>query len=89
MTMLWTQDSIGWWDLSVEDGVEIASFQIIDANGNFVTQDADGARWTILWHDAPMSYEIDEETLPIDEYTEDEVRNHIELKYKLLKGERL
>jgi hypothetical protein len=30
----------------------------------------------------------DDEYLNPNEYTEDEVRNHIELKYKLLKGER-
>ncbi len=39
--------------------------------------------WVVVW----MIVGVQNERLPRPEYTEEQVRNHIELKYKLLKGD--
>lgn len=79
----WVLDSAGWWDLEVDEtgGKYVASYQLLDNLVNRVRHTR--AVWAVLWHDVG-----DEEFLDPLEYTEAEVRNHIELKYKLLKGER-
>jgi hypothetical protein len=77
--MEWVMDSGGWWDLDTGDGWA-ASYQKLDNLVNRVRHTR--AVWAILWHDTG-----NEEFLDPDEYTEAEVRNHIELKYKLLRGE--
>ncbi len=79
--MEWVMDSGGWWDLEVDE-IGIASYQLLSNLGVRGRGDG-GAHWVILWHDTS-----NEEFLDPDEYTEAQVRNHIELKYKLLRGER-
>ncbi len=80
--MEWNKDTAGWWDLETGDGGYVASFQLLSNLGVRGRGDG-GAHWVILWHDTS-----NEEFLNPDEYTEAEVRNHIVLKYKLLRGER-
>jgi hypothetical protein len=77
--MEWVSDGQGWWDLDTGDAWA-ASYQLLDGLKHRVGDN--DARWVVLWHGG-----FNEEYLHPDEYTEDQVRNHIELKYKLLRGE--
>jgi hypothetical protein len=69
--MEWKKDRFGWWDYKC-DGVLAAVYRV----------GGKGMYWHIVW-----GFLTADEVLPINEYTEDQVRHHIELKYKLLRGE--
>ena len=79
--MEWIKDNVGWWDLN-ENGEDVASYQAVNVDGGFAEPSDFDAQWVILWHRVG-----DDEYLNPNEYTEDQVRHHIELKYKLLRGE--
>jgi hypothetical protein len=73
-----------WWDYEQTDGIRatIASYGMLK-DGNFADPREDGAQWVVIWHCT-----LPDEFLNPNEYTEAEVRHHIVLKYKLLRGER-
>lgn len=85
MKTIWSQDTAGWYDLDVDNGKfrePIASFQLVGLNGDFAVPNDPDAQWVVLWHSTG-----DDEYLNPNEYTEDDVRKFIDLKYTLLKGE--
>ncbi len=78
--MKWERDR-EWWDYKQADGIHatIASYGVLK-DGNFAAPTEDGAQWVVIWY-----CNIPDDYLDINEYTEEQVREHMRLKYLLLR----